>query len=49
MDDTAFQEGYVAFREGFELSDNPYNEGSDEYDSWESGWVTAADEEEESE
>ena len=45
MDDAAYRQGYVAFKEGHELSDNPHEEGSDEFDSWESGWVSAADEE----
>ena len=41
----SYNNGYMAFKEGQELSDNPHDEGSEEYDSWESGWVAAADEE----
>lgn len=44
MDDAAYQQGYVAFVEGYEFSDNPFQDDSDEYDSWASGW-SAADEE----
>lgn len=39
-----YNSGYLAFQEGLELSDNPYDFGNDNYDAWESGWVLAADE-----
>lgn len=41
----SYAKGYMAFKEGLELSDNPFDEGTDDYDSWEAGWVSGADEE----
>lgn len=40
----AYAKGYIAFKEGMDLEDNPFEEGSDDYDSWEAGWVSGADE-----
>lgn len=41
----SYAKGYMAFKEGLELSDNPYDEGTDDFDSWEAGWVSGAEEE----
>ena len=44
MTNDAFQQGYQAFLEGQEIDTNPFQDNTDEYLDWESGWVTAADE-----
>lgn len=45
----AYAKGYMAFKEGMELEDNPFEEGTEDYESWEAGWVSGADEELENE
>ncbi|MGA2063281.1 MAG: hypothetical protein ABSG67_22655 [Thermoguttaceae bacterium] len=37
----AFEEGYDAYWEGVDVSDNPYEEDTDEHCSWEEGWRAA--------
>jgi ribosome modulation factor len=37
----AFQEGYDAYWEGVDVSDNPYDEETDDRRSWEEGWRAA--------
>ena len=38
---TAFNQGYEAYTHVKALQDNPYEEGSDEHQSWFDGWVKA--------
>lgn len=40
-DDDAFEDGYDAYWEGFDVSDNPYDEDTDDRRSWEEGWRAA--------
>ena len=40
-DHTAFEEGYDAYWEGVDVSDNPHEEDTDERRSWEEGWRSA--------
>ena len=39
----AFEDGYGAYNDGADLSDNPYSEGGDAEDAkaWEDGWHAA--------
>jgi len=37
----AFEEGYDAYWDGVDVSDNPYNEEEKERRSWEEGWRAA--------
>lgn len=41
----SYAQGYMAYKEGLELEDNPYGEGTEDHDLWEAGWVSGADEE----
>jgi hypothetical protein len=36
-----YYEGKKAYREGCEYDENPYQEGSTEYDDWQDGWDDA--------
>jgi ribosome modulation factor len=40
-DHDAFEEGYNAYWEGVDVSDNPYEEDTDGHRSWEKGWRAA--------
>jgi len=42
-DHAAFYEGYNAYWEGVDVSDNPYDKktDADEWESWEAGWREA--------
>ena len=40
-DDDAFEDGYDAYWEGFDVSDNPYDEETVERRFWEEGWRAA--------
>jgi len=40
--DQHFAEGVAAFRDGKAVSDNPYEDGSDEWNRWDDGWAYAA-------
>ena len=40
---TPFEQGIEAFHEGMPLDANPYEDGTDESDSWTRGWYAAAD------
>lgn len=44
MDNTPYDKGFQAYQNGDSLIDNPYNEGSDDFYEWESGWVNASGE-----
>jgi hypothetical protein len=35
------QEGIHAYFQGRELSDNPYDEGTEAYSAWQRGWLRA--------
>ena len=37
----AFKDGYDAYWEGVDVSDNPYDEETEERRSWEEGWRAA--------
>jgi ribosome modulation factor len=37
----AFDEGYDAYWDGVDVSDNPYDEETEERGSWEAGWHAA--------
>jgi ribosome modulation factor len=37
----AFQEGYDAYWDGVDISDNPYEQETDDFRRWEEGWVQA--------
>jgi ribosome modulation factor len=37
----AFDEGYNAYWDGVDVSDNPYDEETEERCRWEEGWRTA--------
>ena len=37
----AFDEGYDAYWEGVDVSDNPHDEETDDRRSWEEGWRAA--------
>jgi hypothetical protein len=37
----AYDEGYDAYWDGGDVSDNPYDEGTDERPFWEEGWRAA--------
>ena len=37
----AFDEGYDAYWDGVDVSDNPYDEGMEGRRSWEEGWRAA--------
>lgn len=39
--DPLAQEGYDAYQECAEITENPYDEGTDGYESWRRGWKTA--------
>lgn len=39
MLDFIFQEGLEDFYSGFTLDENPYGWATEEYDSWEAGWL----------
>lgn len=39
--DDAFEEGYDAYWEGVDVSDNPHEKATDKHRSWEDGWRTA--------
>jgi hypothetical protein len=41
IDNDAFDEGYDAYWDGVEVSDNPYEEDTDGHRSWEEGWRAA--------
>lgn len=36
-----FEEGWDAYEEGAEIRDNPYPEGTDDYNAWEEGYLSA--------
>lgn len=40
----SYAKGYWAYSDGQELEDNPFEEGSEDYDNWEAGWVSASSE-----
>lgn len=40
--DNPYDKGYQAFTDGQELDSNPFQEGTEEADEWESGWVNAS-------
>ena len=40
----SYARGYMAYKEGLELSDNPFQDDTEDYLSWEAGWVSASDE-----
>ena len=40
-DEFAYEDGYDAYWEGDEVSDNPYAPGTDGHRSWEAGWLAA--------
>ena len=42
----AYDKGYQAFTDGMGIDSNPFENGSDDFFDWESGWVSAADDEE---
>ncbi len=37
----AFDEGYDAYWDGVEVTDNPYEEDTDDHLCWEAGWRAA--------
>jgi ribosome modulation factor len=37
----AFDEGYDAYWDGADVTDNPYKEHTDDHRSWEEGWRAA--------
>jgi ribosome modulation factor len=37
----AYDEGYDTYWDGVDVSDNPYDEDTDERQSWEEGWRAA--------
>ena len=37
----AYQEGYLAFKEGVPLEDNPYQQEADNRSKWDEGWEDA--------
>jgi hypothetical protein len=39
--EAAFEEGYGAYEEGIQESDNPYDEATDEHLSWNDGFQEA--------
>ena len=41
MNDPFFEEGYEAFRDGCDISDCPYDEGTDGQCGWIKGWRKA--------
>ena len=43
-EDVFYSEGYEAYYDGAERTDNPYHQGTDGYHGWNLGW-DAADEE----
>jgi len=45
--DNSYDQGYQAFLEGLDLESNPFQEGTEEHDEWESGWVNASADQEE--
>lgn len=38
-----YAEGYAAYTNGLDLSDNPYREGTDEHNAWYVGYTDAED------
>lgn len=36
-----YAQGYLAYQEGMDIDENPYDFG-DERDNWEAGWVAAS-------
>lgn len=40
-EDEAYAKGHNAYHDGYRLSDNPYNRGSDLWAEWRSGWKDA--------
>jgi len=40
-DNEAFDEGYDAYWDGVDVSDNPFEEETEERKSWEEGWRAA--------
>ena len=40
-DNNGFDEGYDAYWNGVDLTDNPYEKGTDDYRRWEEGWRAA--------
>lgn len=43
MKNTPYDSGYQAYFDGLDIDANPFKDGTDDYEDWESGWVTAAD------
>jgi len=43
----AYEDGYAAYYDGQDLTDNPHYNGSEEYDMWRKGWLQACDDEQE--
>ena len=43
--DQVFEEGYAACLDKKEFNSNPYNADSAEHSEWDSGWVSANDDE----
>jgi len=41
IDNDAYDEGYDAYWDGVEVSDNPYEEDTNGHRSWEEGWRAA--------
>lgn len=40
---TSYADGYWAFGEGLELSDNPHEDNTDDHAAWIQGWTDAQD------
>ena len=42
MNEDNYNDGYQAYQDKLSLDDNPFEDGTEAYSEWETGWVVAS-------